>query len=75
MMRNAGWISTEGIQGRSKVAKNFHSKLNGKRGCAKFFPELESVVSLGWLSEGGEFSRTRPIELSRIDYNTSNGGA
>jgi hypothetical protein len=53
----------KGVEGRTKVAKELGSNLDGERNIAKGFTELESVVSLGRLCEAREFAVLRPVEV------------
>ena len=54
----------EWVEGRSEVAKDLHSDLDGKRNRTEGLAELQAMVSFRWLGEVGELSRCGPVELA-----------
>lgn len=61
------------IQGRAQISEDLHSNANGKCDGSEGVPELEAVVSLGWVVELREsLCVLAPVELSAVDYDASN---
>lgn len=68
-------LGTEGVQGRTEVAQDFNAHSDSISDGAKSLPELQPVVTLGWLDELGEpGSVLAPVKLSTVDHDTGNGG-
>lgn len=66
---------SEGVDGGSKVTQNDDARVDGKSDGAECVPELEAVVALGGLSELWEAAALGPVELARVDNDTSEGRA
>ena len=68
-------LGTEGVQGGAEVAQDLNAHSDSIRKRAECLPELQPVVTLGWLDELGEpGSVLAPIKLSTVNHNSSNGG-
>lgn len=66
---------TERVEARSQITENFNTNADSKRYGAESLPELEAVVSLGGLDELREsLGVLSPVELSRVDDDTGDGG-
>lgn len=69
-------LRSKWIQGGTNITQDFNTYPNGESNGSEGLPELQTMVSLGWLNELGETGAVfAPVELSTVNYHTSNRGA